>query len=231
MSRIAENRPGYTGFTCNCDLPVGCWTPPDYPPMNGEGCTAPGSNRYLNTPAALKGESISGNVKNWTEFHDLKEYIEPHYFPSGQDPDPFTGDYLNLYQIIKESSEILPIGDRVFNPDDLYNPTWPGAGSPGLFDHICYEIEECIQPEYDEGYLDVPVPFIAFSDAGASDPGMTGVVAVKDITGITVSSSEICIEYTQVEYSRQSGVASVSEVDQAADPTCTTEVTDCPPGT
>lgn len=220
MPRIPSNRFGWTGFECTG------WDAPYYQPMNGEGAlcepisTIPPIpiNRYLNFPRKFKGEASAGVVTNYPEFHGMKDALDAIYVPAGQDPDPFAGDYLNLYKISRDLD-----ASGIPNFPENYPPL-PAS----VFEHACFPIEECDPSEYPEGYLEPPIPFISFKPIppGGVDPGMTGLEAVTDIT-LGMTTGYLTLDYVVTTYSRASGVAAVVGV--AADPIQRTwDTTDCP---
>jgi hypothetical protein len=214
MSRIPENRFGYTSFTCNCELPIDCWEPPVYPPMNGEGpACGEGDNRYLNLPRKLAGEVAL--APNYNELHDMQVAIEEAYVPAGMDPDPVTGTYINLYRITQDDEfPLIPPPDPyAIIPEEVY-------------EHECFPLDECDPPGYETGHLTPPIPFISFTPINASDPGLTGLKAVTDVR-LFQKEGYLCLGITSTEFSRPSGESAVED-DEGDEVESCIDTTECP---
>lgn len=212
MSRIQTNRLGYTGFECNCNLPVGCWEPPEYNPMNGEGALCDDLltlNRYLNIPRKLEGETAEAHKYENFGLQAVKDALALVYVPSGLVPDPVGGNYINLYQICSDN------------------------GMGAIFDTECFPLNVCEPSEYTPGYLNPPVPFISFQPVppggggGGSDPGMEGITAITGLS-FRLDPTELCLAVTETTWDRDPGVREVNSAVAYPYDVCA-DVTDCPP--
>lgn len=210
MSRLIANRLGYTGFVCDCLPPVStCWEAPVYNAMNGTGACDDGVvpiNRFLNFPRKLQGET--SEAPGYDQFHNIKDAIRLVYIPSGMNPDPIAGTYINLYKICSDALLTAP------------------------FIHACFPLDVCEPSEYVPGYLVPPVPFISFDSTkpgggGDSDPGMSGITAVTGV-GLSFHGDQLCCDVTTTIFERLPGENLVETSPGPSPSGACADTTDCP---